>query len=102
MAGNRGGLLLIPATAWHGCVEDPAQQRLWLTDGHVASSSESMLKLRPRGARQCGVVPPIHAGDSIVWLNQDTDTLNTLQCGITALRTQSGSFAPGPNEVVKG
>ena len=67
-----GRLLLIPVTAWYGCVSRTrAHERLWLTDRHVASSSESMLKLRPCRAWQSGVALPIHTGDSVPWLSQD-------------------------------
>ena len=99
MASDRGELLLIPATASRGCVaRTRAHERLWLTDGDVASSSESMHKLRMCGALQSGVALPIHTGDSVATLIQDTDTLNKLQCGAsraTASRTQSRSCAPG-------
>ena len=48
---DRGGLLLIFTTAWRGCVSGTrAHERLWLADGYVASSSESMLILRPCSA----------------------------------------------------
>ena len=45
---------------WQG---PPAHERLWLTDGDAASSSESVLKLRTNGALnalQSGVALPIH------------------------------------------
>ena len=86
----RGELLLTPTTACRGCVaRTRAHERLWMTDGDVASSSKSMHKLRTCGALQSGVALPIHTGDSVARLIQDTDTLNKLQCGATALRTQS-------------
>ena len=50
---------------------------------------ESMHKLRTCGALQSGVALPIHMGDSVARLIQDTDTLNKLQCSTTASRTQS-------------
>ena len=96
VASDRGELLLIPTTACRGCVaRTRAHERLWLTDGDVASSSESMHKLRTCGALQSGMALPIHMGDSVARHIQDTDTLNKLQCGATASRTQSRSCAPG-------
>ena len=96
VASDCGELLLIPATACRGCVaRTQAHERLWLTDEDVASSSESMHKLRTCGALQSGVALPIHTGNSVAKLIQDTDTLNKLQCGATASRTQSRSCAPG-------
>ena len=91
----RGELLLIPVTACRGCVaRTRAHERLWLTDGDVASSSKSMHKLRTCVALQIGLALPIHMGDSVVRLIQDTDKLNKLRCGATALRTQNRSCAP--------
>ena len=79
MASDCGELLLIPATVCHGCVaRTRAHERLWLTDGDVASSSESMHKLRTCGALQSDVALPIHSGDSVARLIQNTDTLNKL------------------------
>ena len=95
MVSDCGELLLIPATACRGCVaRNKAHEQLWLTHGDVASSSESMHKLRTCGALQSGVALPIHTGDSVARLIQDTDTLNKPQCGATASRTQSRSCAP--------
>ena len=96
MASDHGRLQLTPATAWYGYVpRTQAHERLWLTDGHMVSPSESMLKLRPCSAWQSGAALPIHTGDSMAWLSQDTNTLNTLQCGATASRTQSGLCVSG-------
>ena len=96
VASDRGELFLIPATACRGCVaRTRAHERLWLTDRDVASSSESMHKLRTCGALLSGVALPIHTGDSVARLIQDTVTLNKLQCGATASQTQSGLCAPG-------
>ena len=69
VASDRDEPLLIPATACRGCVAmTRAHERLWLTDGDVASSPESMHKLRMCGALQNGMALPIHTGDSVVGL----------------------------------
>ena len=82
MAIDRGKLLLIPATAWHGCVERTrAHERLWLTDGDVSSSSVFILKLRTCGALQSGAALSIHTGDSVAWPIQGVISFSVvLQC----------------------
>ena len=77
------------------CGQDPSTRAIVADRRGCGFILESMHKLRTCGALQSGVALLIHTGDSVARLIQDTDTLNKLQCGATASRTQSRSCVPG-------